>query len=169
MVPFLLLLCVRATQTHPLGPVVIDPRSKLPVLAPRYSVCVTHCIKKHTDFYTYIVKWLDIYIKIWTSSDGCTRYILHTGRIHQTRVCVHDTYMAHTFVGCSAFQHQEHAIAVHSKHSSKYRMPQSHVLIPVVIFLLLLMFYLLNDHFTHSSQHGRGTSKREIWCCCCSG
>ena len=120
LVPFLLLLCVRATQTHPLGPVVIDPRSKLPVLLyctcpQRYSVCVcthTHCIKKHTDFYTYIVRWLDIYFKIWTSSDGCTRYILHTGRIHQTRVCVHDTYMAHTFVGCSAFQHQEHAIAV---------------------------------------------------------
>ena len=129
-------------------------------------VCV-YCIKKHTDFYTYIVRWLDIYFKIWTSSDGCTRYILHTGRIHQTRcVCTtHGTY----FCGMVAHFNTKNMQLLYSKHSSKYRMPQSHVLIPVVIFLLLLMFYLLNDHFTHSSQHGRGTSKREIWCCCCSG
>ena len=127
LVPFLLLLCVRATQTHPtLGPVVIDPRSKLPVLAPRYSVCVTHCIKKHTDFYTYIVRWLDIYIKIWTSSDGCTRYILHTGRIHQT-------HMAHTFVGSrsSAFNTKNKQVSHAPKscvNPSRHLPPLAHVL-----------------------------------------
>ena len=94
-------------------------------------------------------------------------YYIQVGYIKH--VCVCTTHTWHILLWDVAHFNTKNMQLLYSKHSSKYRMPQSHVLIPVVIFLLLLMFYLLNDHFTHSSQHGRGTSKREIWCCCCSG
>jgi hypothetical protein len=72
LVPFLLLLCVRATQTHPLGPVVIDPRSKLPVLAPRYScvLCVLHTVQVSRNIPTFTR----------TSSDGWI-FILKFGQV----------------------------------------------------------------------------------------